>query len=75
METEMAECPKCPGTLRLQGNYWVCSNDFCNYRRERSKTVLSQAELLIKVRELEELVAKLTRELAQKAYHDAQDTK
>ena len=75
METDMAECPKCPGTLRLQGNYWVCSNQFCNYRRGRVKAVLSQAELLIKVRELEELVAKLTRELNQNAYRNAQDTK
>ena len=67
----MAECPKCPGTLRLKGNYWVCSNHFCNYRRERIKTVLSQSELLIRVRELEEEVVKLTKELSHNAYHNA----
>ena len=71
MEENMAECPKCPGTLKLKGNYWVCSNHFCNYRRERIKSVLSQSELLIKVRELEEEVAKLTKELSRNTYHNA----
>jgi len=59
------ECPKCSGVLRQREGHWVCSsNPYCNYQREIIKPVPSQAELLIKVKELEELVAKLTKELS-----------
>ena len=59
----MPECPKCSGILRIKGTHWVCSNNpYCNYQREAVKPVPSQDKLLIKVRELEKLVAKLTSE-------------
>jgi len=57
------ECPKCPGTMRIRGTYWVCSNSpWCGYQREVKKPILSQGDLLKRVKELEKLVAKLTGE-------------
>lgn len=52
----MPECPKCSVELRIKGIYWVCKNPYCNYQREAVKPVLSQGELLKRVKELEALL-------------------
>ena len=53
----MPDCPKCSGVLRIKGTQWVCSNNpYCNYWREAVKPVLSQADLLKRVKELETLL-------------------
>ena len=59
----MADCPRCDsGIMRQKGSYWECNNPYCGFRREVKKPVLSQGDLLKRVKELEELVAKLTDE-------------
>jgi len=55
----MADCPKCPASLRQKGRYWVCSNPYCGYRREVVKPVLSQRDLLKENEQLKEKVKEL----------------
>lgn len=51
-------CPKCEHPLIIKGNKLVCSASNCPYEREFVKPVLSQAELLKRVAELESILRK-----------------
>lgn len=64
----MPRCIKCDSTMRQEGNTWVCPNLTCTYWYRITQRILSQGELLEKVKEqatriveLENLVKELTK--------------
>ena len=58
------KCPKCSGTMRIKGAYWICSNSpFCSYRKA-VKEILSYEELLEENKRQKETIAKLVKELS-----------
>lgn len=72
----MADCPKCSGTLRVRGKYWICSNSpWCGYQREAIRPVLSQAELLEDNKRLREIIVELVKEISHDVHKTAQDVK
>ena len=69
----MADCPKCPGIMKQKGNYMVCLNPYCGFRREVIKPEPSKDELLEENKKLKEIIAKLLKEISHNAPQNAPD--